>query len=242
MAGHSKWANIKHRKGRQDALRGKLNTKLIREITVAAKEAGGDPDSNPRLRLAIDKANRSNVTKDSIKKAIDKGVVNTSGEDYFEVMYEGYASGGIALLVNCLTDNKNRTVSEVRHAFSKCGGNLGTDGSVAYLFERKGVIGVKATADKLEDLMDACMDLPVEELDAIGDDALQIITSPNDFTSVLEEVKTLDCEVVHAELSWLAHQSMAIDQEATEKLERLESMLEELDDVQAVFHNAEVSN
>ena len=131
MAGHSKWANIRHRKGRQDALRGKANTKLIREITVATKEAGPDPSSNPRLRLAIEKANRANVTKDSIKKAIDKGAGNTSGEDYFEVVYEGYAPAGIAMMVSCLTDNKNRTVSEVRHAFSKHGGKLGTDGSVS---------------------------------------------------------------------------------------------------------------
>jgi YebC/PmpR family DNA-binding regulatory protein len=151
VAGHSKWANIKHRKGRQDALRGKMNTKLIREITVATKEAGGDPNSNPRLRLAIDKASRANVTKDSIKKAIDKGLGNVDGADYQEIRYEGYGPQGVAMLVLCLTDNKNRTVAEVRHAFSKHGGNLGTDGSVGYLFKRQGIVVFRA--DKLDDAL-----------------------------------------------------------------------------------------
>lgn len=238
MAGHSKWANIKHRKGRQDALRGKINTKLIREITVSAKQAGGDPDSNPRLRLAIDKANRANVTKDSIKKAIDKGTGVLAGEDYTEVVYEGYAPGGVALMVMCLTDNKNRTVAEVRHAFAKHGGNLGTDGSVAYLFERKAVIELACSQEEQEALMEACLEYAVEDVVPLDDCGVQLLLAPADLETVSAALQKNSAALELAELRMCAQTLLELPEDAQEKLMTLEEALEDLDDVQAVYHNA----
>ncbi len=238
MAGHSKWANIKHRKGRQDALRGKMNTKLIREITVATKEAGGDPSSNPRLRLAIDKASRANVTKDSIKKAIDKGMGNVDGADYQEVRYEGYGPQGVAILVLCLTDNKNRTVAEVRHAFNKYGGNLGTDGSVGYLFVRKGVVVIDSV--KLDDdLIERALDLGVDDVSE-GDEenTVQLVMSSNLLSEVVDRLKSFDYEITQADHLWIAETHQNLDQDAYEKFETLYDALLELDDVQSVFANA----
>lgn len=241
MAGHSKWANIKHRKGRQDALRGKANTKLIREITVAVKEAGQDPGSNPRLRLAIEKANRANVTKDSIKRAIDKGAGNIEGADYQEVMYEGYAPGGVAMMVSCLTDNKNRTVAEVRHAFSKHNGNLGTDGSVSYLFARKGLIVCENVAD-LDVLMDLIIDYDVDDVAMIGENVAQVVTSSVDLEAVSKIVDDNGYKILQADISWIADTLLAVGDEDKEKLENLQNTLEDLDDCQDVYMNVDFEN
>lgn len=238
MAGHSKWANIKHRKGRQDALRGKMNTKLIREITVATKEAGGDPNANPRLRLAIDKASRANVTKDSIKKAIDKGLGNVDGADYQEIRYEGYGPLGVAMLVLCLTDNKNRTVAEVRHAFSKHGGNLGTDGSVGYLFKRQGIVVFRA--DKLDDaLMMRALDWGVDDVSE-GEEVntVELVMSTNVLPTVVEALQQASFEIIQADPVWLPETHQALNPESYEKFVTLYEALEDLDDVQSVFANA----
>lgn len=240
MAGHSKWANIKHRKGRQDALRGKMNTKLIREITVATKESGPDLNSNPRLRLAVDKASRANVTKDSIKKAIDKGSGNVDGADYQEVSYEGYGPQGVAMLVFCLTDNKNRTVAEVRHAFNKYGGNLGTDGSVSYLFNRRAVIVLSGSVDD-DELMMRALDLGVDDISA-GDEAgtVELVMQANLLSDAVDHLKTFEYTIVHADHLWLAETTQSLDAVGSEKFSTLHDVLLELDDVQSVFTNAEL--
>ena len=240
MAGHSKWANIKHRKGRQDALRGKMNTKYIREITVATKEAGADPNANPRLRLAIDKANRANVTKDSIKRAIDKGMGKLAGVDYQEVCYEGYGPNGIAMLVNCLTDNKNRTVAEIRHAFNKYGGNLGTDGSVRYLFVRKGVVVISGSVED-DALLLWAIDSGIDNVSEgihLGTVALEM--APNQLAAVVDRLKTSGYTVVQADYLWIAEAKQILDEATYEKYEVLYDVLLDLDDVQAVFSNAKV--
>ena len=240
MAGHSKWANIKHRKGRQDALRGKMNTKLIREITVATKEAGPDLNSNPRLRLAVDKASRANVTKDSIKKAIDKGSGNIDGADYQEVSYEGYGPQGVAMLVLCLTDNKNRTVAEVRHAFNKYGGNLGTDGSVSYLFNGRAVVVLTGSVDD-DELMMRALDLGVDDISA-GDEpgTVELVMQPNLLSDTVDRLKAFEYAIVHADHLWLAETTQSLDAAGSEKFSTLYDALLELDDVQSVFTNAEL--
>jgi YebC/PmpR family DNA-binding regulatory protein len=240
MAGHSKWANIKHRKGRQDALRGKMNTKLIREITVATKESGGDPSSNPRLRLAMDKASRANVTKDSIKKAIDKGMGTIDGADYQEVRYEGYGPQGVAILVFCLTDNKNRTVAEVRHAFSKYGGNLGTDGSVSYLFNRQAKIVVQGSVDD-EALMSHALDCGADDFSQ-GEtpDTVVLTLPPADLATAVDALKSHDYVVEHADNHWVADMIQPLDATGVEKTLVLYEVLLDLDDVQSVFTNADL--
>ena len=240
MAGHSKWANIKHRKGRQDALRGKMNTKLIREITVATKESGGDPSSNPRLRLAMDKASRANVTKDSIKKAIDKGMGTMDGADYQEVRYEGYGPQGVAILVFCLTDNKNRTVAEVRHAFSKYGGNLGTDGSVSYLFNRQAKIVVQGSVDD-EALMSHALDCGADDFSQ-GEtpDTVVLTLPPADLAIAVDALKSHDYVVEHADNHWVADMIQPLDATGVEKTLVLYEVLLDLDDVQSVFTNADL--
>ena len=243
MAGHSKWANIKHRKGRQDALRGKMNTKLIREITVAVKEAGGDPSANPRLRLAMDKANRANVTKDSIKRAIDKGLGNTTGADYQEIRYEGYGPQGVAILVSCLTDNKNRTVAEVRHAFNKYGGNLGTDGSVGYLFARRGVIVLASVSVDDETLMMRALDCGVDDVD-VGEEEGTVVLEmdPKLLSDVVDQLKEWGYDILQADHSWIAETKQGLSEDAYEKYDALYTALLELDDVQSVFTNAELAS
>ncbi|HAV94049.1 MAG: YebC/PmpR family DNA-binding transcriptional regulator [Legionellales bacterium] len=240
MAGHSKWANIKHRKGRQDALRGKMNTKLIREITVATKESGGDPSSNPRLRLAMDKASRANVTKDSIKKAIDKGMGTMDGADYQEVRYEGYGPQGVAILVFCLTDNKNRTVAEVRHAFSKYGGNLGTDGSVSYLFNRQAKIVVQGSVDD-EALMSHALDCGADDFSQ-GEtpDTVVLTLPPAHLATAVDALKSHDYVVEHADNHWVADMIQPLDATGVEKTLVLYEVLLDLDDVQSVFTNADL--
>ena len=236
MAGHSKWANIKHRKARQDASRGKVWTKVIREITVAAK-GGPDPDDNPRLRLALDKANAANMPKDNIKRAIEKGSGTGETGALEEIIFEGYGPGGVAILVETMSDNRNRTVSDVRHAFSKFGGNLGTDGSVSYLFNKIGIIHIsKGTSE--EELMDIVLESGADDLIDEGE-YFEIITSSTKLSNVLESLKNNSIDNINAELTLRAETSVAIDQEMSEKVLKIMDFMDELDDVQEVHTNAE---
>ena len=236
MAGHSKWANIKHRKARQDASRGKIWTKVIREITVAAK-GGPDPDDNPRLRLALEKANSANMPKDTIKRAIEKGSGTGETGTLEEIVFEGYGPGGVAILVETMTDNRNRTVSDVRHAFSKYGGNLGTDGSVAYLFKKLGLIHISKdfSDEKLMDLVieSGALDYTEEE------EFFEVTTEANSFNDVLEIFKKNEVEYINAQLSLRAEISVDIDHEMSEKVLNIMEFMDDLDDVQEVHTNAE---
>jgi len=235
MAGHSKWANIKHRKAAQDAKRGKIFTKLIREITVAARGGGGDPDSNPRLRSALDKALGANMTRETIDRAVMRGTGEGDGAAIEEVLYEGYGTNGVAVLVECATDNKNRTVAEVRHAFTKAGGNLGTAGSVAYLFDKLGSI-VFSGVDE-EAIMDAALEAGAEDVET-EDGMTEVITAFSDYFSVLEALKAAGFEPEMDEVVQRASLEIELDEEASEKVLRMVDALEELDDVQNVFTNA----
>ena len=236
MAGHSKWANIKHRKARQDASRGKVWTKVIREITVAAKD-GPDPNDNPRLRLALEKANSANMPKDTIKRAIEKGSGTGETGALEEIIFEGYGPGGVAILVETMTDNRNRTVSDVRHAFSKFGGNLGTDGSVAYLFKKLGLIHIsKEISD--EDLMDLVIESGANDYTE-EEDFFEVTTEPNDFNNVLEIFKKNEVKYINAQLTLRAETSMNIDHEMSEKVLNIMEFMDDLDDVQEVHTNAE---
>ncbi len=235
MAGHSKWANIKHRKAAQDAKRGKVFTKLIREITVAARAGGGDADANPRLRSVLDKALGANMTKDTIERAVLRGTGEGDGAAIEEVTYEGYGTNGVAVLVECATDNRNRTVAEVRHAFSKAGGNLGTDGSVAYLFNKQGSI-VFSGVDE-EAIMDVALEAGAEDIEA-EDGMVEVITPFEDYFSVLEALKGAGFEPEMDEIVQRATTEVELDGESSEKIMRMVDALEELDDVQNVFTNA----
>lgn len=236
MAGHSKWANIKHRKARQDASRGKVWTKVIREITVAAK-GGPDPNDNPRLRLALDKANAANMPKDTIKRAIQKGSGTGEMGVIEELTFEGYGPNGVAILVETMTDNRNRTVSDVRHAFSKFGGNLGTDGSVAYLFKKLGLIHIsKEISD--EDLMDLVIESGANDYTE-EEDFFEVTTEPNDFNNVLEIFKKNEVKYINAQLTLRAETSVNIDHEMSEKVLNIMEFMDDLDDVQEVHTNAE---
>ncbi|MCF6354471.1 MAG: YebC/PmpR family DNA-binding transcriptional regulator [Candidatus Polarisedimenticolaceae bacterium] len=241
MAGHSKWANIKHRKAAQDQKRAKVWTKLIREITVAAREAGGDPDSNPRLRLAIDKGMGANMPKDTIERAIKRGAGAADGENYDEIRYEGYGPGGTAIMVDCMTDNKNRTASEVRHAFSKHGGNLGTDGSVAYLFSKQGIISYAPGADE-DAVMDAALEAGAEDVITHEDGSIDVLTTPEDFSDIKAAMEGAGLEAVNAEITYNASTKAEMDRDGAEKLLRMIDTLEDLDDVQEVYSNAEISD
>jgi YebC/PmpR family DNA-binding regulatory protein len=240
MAGHSKWANIQHRKGAQDAKRGKLFTKLIREITVSARAGGGDPSNNPRLRAVIDKSLTANMSKDTIERAIKKGAGAGEGENYEEVRYEGYGPGGVAVMVDCLTDNRNRTVSEVRHAFSKAGGNLGTDGSVAYLFSKMGILSYAAGVDE-DRLMEAALEAGVDDVVTNGDGSVDVLTSPDGFEAVKEALLNAGLVPQSAEVTQRASTSTQLSQDDAEKMVRLLERLEDLDDVQNVYSNADIS-
>lgn len=217
MAGHSKWANIKHRKARQDAIRGKVFTKLIRELVVAAKTGGGVPEDNPRLRAAVDKALGANMKRDTIDKAIQRGAGDTEGENYEEVTYEGYGTNGIAVLVECLTDNRNRTVSDVRHAFTKHGGNLGTDGSVAYLFTRTGQISYPPGGDE-EAIMEAALEAGADDVLTNDDGSIDVLTAWEDFVAVKEAMLASGLEPESAAVTMVASTTVELDAEATEKL------------------------
>jgi YebC/PmpR family DNA-binding regulatory protein len=240
MAGHSKWANIKHRKSAQDAKRGKLFTKLIREITVSARVGGADIDSNPRLRTAVDKALTANMTRDTIERAIKRGAGVGDTENYEEIRYEGYGVGGVAVMVDCLTDNRNRTVSEVRHAFSKTGGNLGTDGSVAYLFNKRGIISFAPGSDE-DAIMEAALEAGAEDVMTNEDGSIDVWTTPEEFNHVNAAMKTVGLEAESAEITMQAATEVQLELEDAEKVIRLVDMLEDLDDVQNVYTNADFS-
>jgi len=240
MAGHSKWANIQHRKNAQDAKRGKLFTKLIREITVAARMGDPDPACNPRLRLAMDKALAGNMTKDTIERAIKRGSGAADGENYEEVRYEGYGPGGVAVMVDCMTDNRNRTVAEVRHAFTKAGGNLGTDGSVAYQFSKTGILSYPAGSDE-DRIMEAALEAGAEDVITYDDDSVDVLTDPDSFVDIKESMTTAGLEPESAEVTMRADNTVALDLEAAEKMVRMLERLEDLDDVQNVYSNADIS-
>ena len=238
MAGHSKWANIKHRKARQAASRGKVWTKVIREITVAAK-GGPDPNDNPRLRLALEKANSANMPKDTIKRAIEKGSGTGETGALEEIIFEGYGPGGVAILVETMTDNRNRTVSDVRHAFSKFGGNLGTDGSVAYLFKKLGVIHL--SKDFVEDeLVELVIEIGAEDFTE-EDDFFEITTGANEFNQIVDILKEKNIEYINAEMSLRAETLINLDQEMSEKVLNIMEFMDDLDDVQEVHTNAELA-
>ena len=240
MAGHSKWANIQHRKGAQDAKRGKLFTKLIREITVAAKMGDPDPASNPRLRLAVDKALSGNMTKDTIERAIKRGSGAQDGENFEEVRYEGYGPGGVAVMVDCVTDNRNRTVAEVRHAFTKAGGNLGTDGSVAYQFTKSGVLGYPSGSDE-DQIMEAALEAGAEDVLGNDDGSIDVMTEPDQFVDIKEAMVVAGLEPEQAEVTMRAANTMSLELDDAEKMIRLLDRLEDLDDVQNVYSNADIS-
>jgi YebC/PmpR family DNA-binding regulatory protein len=241
MAGHSKWANIKHRKAAQDAKRGKIFTKLIREIVVAAKMGGPDLDSNPRLRDAVSKALGQNMKKDTVENAIKRGAGADNNENYDEIRYEGYGPNGVAVMVDCLTDNRNRTVSEVRHAFTKAGGNLGTDGSVAYLFTKIGMMHFPAGADE-DAIMEAALEAGAEDIVTNDDGSIEVTTAWEEFTDVKEAMIAAGFEPEMAEITQKPSTSVDLGVEDAQKVLRLVDVLEDLDDVQNVYSNADFSD
>ncbi len=240
MAGHSKWANIRFRKGKQDAQRGKVFTKLIREITVAARSGGPDTDNNPALRMIIDKALRQNMTKDTIQRAVSRGSGQNEGEEFFHIRYEGYGPSGVAVLVDCLTDNRNRTVGEVRHAFSKHGGSLGVENSVAYLFEKKGVIIIQKDANE-EAVFEAAIEAGVEDVESDGN-WITLECQADDFQTVHDQVCQHDWKIESSELSWIPSNKVTLSTAESESVWKMIDRLEQLDDVQSVHTNADFSD
>ena len=236
MAGHSKWANIQHKKARQDAKRGKIFTKLIKEITIAAKQGGGDPNANPRLRLAMDKAWDNNMPKDNVQRAIDKGTGNLEGVDYIELRYEGYGIGGAAVMVDCMTDNKTRTVADVRHAFTKHGGNLGTDGCVAFNFEHQGYL-VYTNADE-DALMEAALEAGSEDVLADDDGVIEVITAPADWAQIKITLEQAGFKAEDGDVTMRAQNTTELSGDDAEKMQKLIDALEDLDDVQNVYTSA----
>jgi YebC/PmpR family DNA-binding regulatory protein len=238
MAGHSKWANIQHRKGRQDEKRGKVWTRVIREITVAARLGGGDLGMNPRLRLAVEKAKAANLPADTVKKNIDKATGNLEGVNYEEIRYEGYGIGGAAVIVDCMTDNRVRTVAEVRHAFSKYGGNMGTAGSVAFQFRHCGQLVFAPGTDE-ERVMDAALEAGADDVIVDDDDgAIEVLCAPLDFEAVEAALQAAGLEPEVAEVTMRAENSIELAGEDAARMQKLLDVLEDLDDTQAVFHNA----
>lgn len=239
MAGHSKWANIKHRKGAVDAKRGKIFTKLIKEITVAARQGGGDINANPRLRSAVLAAKAENMPKDNWERAIKKGTGELEGVNYEESNYEGYGPGGVAVLVDSLSDNKNRAVSEIRHAFTKHGGNLGESGCVSYMFDKKGYIVIEKGAVDEETLMEVALEAGAEDVREDGDN-FEVITEPDAYEAVKEAIDAKEIEVVVGEVTMVPQTLTAVEGETAEKLIRLIDALEDCDDVQKVYNNADL--
>ena len=237
MAGHSKWSNIKHRKAGQDAKRGKVFTKIIRELTIAARDGGGLVEDNPSLRTVVDKAKAAQMPKDTIERAIARGAGGLEGGDLSSLTYEGYGPGGIAFLVETVTDNKNRTVAEVRHAFTKAGGNLGTDGSVAYMFDKVGLFHFAPGADE-EALMEVAIEVGADDVETAEDGSIEVTTDPGDFLTVKEALLEAGFEPEMSELGMVAQNLTELDPEASEKVIRLIDHLEDLDDVQNVYTNA----
>ena len=240
MAGHSKWANIKHKKAANDKKRGKIWSKLIREVTVAAKAGGGDIDSNPRLRLAIDKAKASNMPKDTIERAVIKGAGGTDGDDFEEIRYEGYGTAGTAIIVDCMTDNRNRTASEVRHAFTKYNGNLGTSGSVAYMFTKQGEISFAPGADE-DSIMDIALEAGADDVVTHDDGSIDVITSVETFSNIKDALEAGGFTADNAEVTFSAENLIELELDSAEKFMRLIDALEDLDDVQEVYSNADIS-
>lgn len=240
MAGHSKWANIKHRKAAQDAQRGKIFTKLIRELVTAAKLGGGDVAANPRLRAAVDKALASNMTRDTINRAIERGVGGGEGTNMETKVYEGYGPGGTAVMVECLSDNANRTISQVRPSFTKCGGNLGTEGSVGYLFSKKGLILI-ANGDE-EAIMEAAIEAGADDVQPQDDGSFEIYTAWEELSSVRENLEQAGLAITEAEVAMIPSTMVDLDAETAPKLLRLIDMLEDCDDVQNVYHNGQISD
>ncbi|MBV8471549.1 MAG: YebC/PmpR family DNA-binding transcriptional regulator [Burkholderiaceae bacterium] len=240
MAGHSKWANIQHRKGRQDEKRGKIWTRVIREIMVAARQGGGDIKDNPRLRLAVDKAKAANMPADTIKRNIDKATGNLDGVSYEEIRYEGYGIGGAAIMVDTMTDNKVRTVAEIRHAFSKYGGNMGTDGSVSFQFKHCGLMlfGPGTPEDKL---MEVALDAGAEDVIAGEDGSIEVLTAPADYEAVKAALEAAGLVPELAEVTMRAENTIELSGEDAERMQKLLDVLEDLDDTQEVYHNASMS-
>src|SRR5699024_201329 len=239
MAGHSKWANIKHKKAKEDKKRGKIFTKLIRELTVAARMGGGDPDSNPRLRLAMDKALSANMPKDTIERAVKRGTGDGDDGNYEEIRYEGYGPNGVAIMIDCMTDNKNRTVSEVRHTFSKRGGNLGADGSVAYMFERKGILSFGPDTDD-EALLEAALEAGAEDVAEYDDGSFDVLTTPDEYSAVKAAVTAAGYEPFAADVTMRPATTAEVSGEDARKCAALLEALEDLDDVQDVYSNADI--
>ena len=236
MAGHNKWSKVKHVKAKEDAKKSKIFTKHVRAIMTAARQGGGNPDTNAALRLAVDRAKADSMPMNNIQRAIDKATGNLDGVTLSEVTYEGYGPGGVAIMIECLTDNKNRTVAEVRHAFKKAGGTLGTSGSVAWMFEKKGVI-VLNRSDKDEEVEEKAIEAGAEDIKEM-DDILVIESAPEDFNAVLEAVNGIEgIEILESNVQLVATNESDVDDETAEKVERLIEVLEELDDVQDVIHN-----
>ena len=240
MAGHSKWANIQHRKGRQDEKRGKVWTRVIREIIVAARQGGGDVSANPRLRLAIDKCKAANMPADTIKRNIDKATGSLEGISYEEIRYEGYGIAGAAILVDCMTDNRVRTVAEVRHAFSKYGGNLGTEGSVAFQFKHVGQL-LFAPGTSEDKLMEAALEAGADDVVTHGDGSMEVLTSPYEFEAVKNALEAAGMNAEVSEVTMRADVSVQVEGEDAVRMQKLLDVLEDLDDVQDVFHNAELN-
>lgn len=240
MAGHSKWANIQHRKGRQDEKRGRVWTRIIREITVAARQGGGDPAMNPRLRLAIDKAKAANMPADRVKYNVDKATGNAEGVSYEEIRYEGYGIGGAAVIVDCMTDNRVRTVAEVRHAFSKYGGNLGTEGSVAFQFKHVGQI-VLAPGASEDRVMEIALEAGADDVLTEEDGTIEVLTAPPQFEAVRDALVKAGLEPAVAEVTMRPENTVALVGDDAERMQKLLDVIEDLDDVQDVFHNAEIN-
>ena len=241
MAGHSKWANIQHRKKAQDAKRGKLFTKLIREVAISAREGGGDPDGNARLRLAMDKAFAGNVPKDTVDRAIKRATGEAGADTLEEARYEGYGPGGTAIMVDCVTDNRNRTVAEIRYAFTKCGGNLGTGGSVAYLFAKVGQLSFPPGTDE-DRLMEAALEAGAEDVIANDDGSLEVLTSAEEFGDIRDGIAADGLEPEQAEVTMRPSTSVSLDADNARQVVRLLDMLEDIDDVQQVYSNVEISD
>ena len=237
MAGHSKWANIKHRKAAADAKKGKIFTRVIKEITVAARLGGPDPDSNPRLRLAMDKAYDNNMPKDTVERAVKRGSGDLDGASYEEIRYEGYGIGGAAVMVDCMTDNRTRTVADVRHAFSKFGGNLGTDGSVAFLFRHCGQLVFAPGTDE-EKIMDAALEAGAEDVISNDDGSIEVITDPNSFSTVREALEKAGFKAEFAEVTFKPTTENTLGGDDSLRMQKLLDALEALDDVQEVYTTA----
>ncbi len=240
MAGHSKWHNIQHRKGAQDAKRGKIFTKLIKEIVIAAKTGGGAIENNPSLRMVIDKALAANMKRDTIESAVKRGSGDLDGENYDEVRYEGYGLGGTAIMVDTLTDNRNRTVADVRHAFSKHGGNLGTDGSVSYLFTKQGFINFESGDE--DQIMEVALDSGAEDVIYNEDGSIDVVTTPEDFFTVKDALSAAGLEATHAQVTMEPSTRVELNLQDAEKFMKLIDRLEDLDDAQEVYHNADISD